>query len=228
MYFNSFSQEMADRFVKEHLMNPAEFFTYFPLPSIAAYDAAFKNNETNDWSGQPEGLTYQRAIRALENYGYLSELSIFGLKLLKKVGSRNIFGQQWDPFSGTFSDSDHDTNYGPTALAVLEYISRLFGIHVQFDEVYWGVHGLGEISASYSQLWDGDTYKVALKGGIGVGSLNGKELFAVSTGVRVVTDWSGKVKRIICIAERRVSVRYRINKQWKTVVLEPNQVMTFD
>ena len=68
MYWNT--QPMADRFVKEHLLNPEEFWTHMPLPSVAVNDPLFRNVTTNDWSGQAEALTYQRAIRALENYGY--------------------------------------------------------------------------------------------------------------------------------------------------------------
>jgi hypothetical protein len=43
MYFGSFDQEMADDFVEHHLLNPDEFWTPMPLPSIAANDPAFRN-----------------------------------------------------------------------------------------------------------------------------------------------------------------------------------------
>jgi hypothetical protein len=110
----------------------------------------------------------------------------------------------------------------------LEYISRLFGIHVQFDEMYWGVLGWADNSITYSQIWADDTYTLKLTGELGVGSLNGKDLFSVSHGVRVVTDWAGKVKRIICIAQERLTVRYLVNGEWKTSVMDPNQIITFE
>jgi hypothetical protein len=224
MYFNSFTQEMADRFVREHLLNPEEFFTAFPLPSIAVNDPAFRNISTNDWSGQPEGLTYQRSIRALENYGYYSQMTVIGLKLIENVGKHNTFPQQFDPFTGAFSSAGSVKQYGPTALAVLEYISRLYGIHMQFDELYWGALGRGEHNVTYVQHWDANSYVLQSKGGISVGSVDGKELFSVSYGVRVVTDWEGKVKRIINIAEERLSVKYTINGVTKTVELDPNGI----
>ncbi|MBQ8136906.1 MAG: hypothetical protein IJ174_05670, partial [Clostridia bacterium] len=65
MYWKSISPVMAQRFVQAHLLNPNEFWTPFPLPSVAANDPAFRNAPENNWSGQPEGLTYQRAILAL-------------------------------------------------------------------------------------------------------------------------------------------------------------------
>ena len=60
MWYGVFTQAMADEFVRYHLLNPREFWTPMPLPSIAANDPLFHNTRNNDWSGQPQGLTYQR------------------------------------------------------------------------------------------------------------------------------------------------------------------------
>ena len=64
MYWHSLPDALAERFVKEHLLNPQEFWTKMPLPSVAANDPLFRNVTTNNWSGQAEALTYQRAMRA--------------------------------------------------------------------------------------------------------------------------------------------------------------------
>jgi hypothetical protein len=224
MYFNAFTQDMANRFVGEHLLNPKEFFTPFPLPSIAVNDPAFRNNSANDWSGQSEGLTYQRTVRALENYGYLSELTLFGEKLIDNVGKGNTFPQQFDPFTGEFSEADSRTSYGPTALSVLEYISRLYGIHVQFDEIYWGCLGRQGHELSYTQYWGEDAYTIETKKGKTTGSVNGKELFAVSPGVRVVTGWDGKVSKIINITGAALTVEYHLDGKKEQRLLQPNQI----
>jgi hypothetical protein len=227
MYYGSFTQAMADRFVKDHLMNPDAFFTPFPLPSIAVHDPVFRNNPENDWSGQPEGLTYQRAIRALENYGYFSEITMFGEKLIANVAKRNTFPQQFDPFTGEFSEADQRTDYGPTALSVLEYISRFYGVHVHFDEIYWGALGRGKHDISYTQYWDGDAFSVQTRNSVTTGSINGKEIFRVTNGVRVVTDWTGKVTEIINIIGKPLNVDYTIGGKQKTIKLEPNQVFCY-
>ena len=86
MDHGAFDQEMADRFIAHHMLNPEEFWTPMPLPSIAVNDAFFRNNDDNDWSGQPEGLTYQRAIRAIENYGHYAELTMIGKKPMEAAG----------------------------------------------------------------------------------------------------------------------------------------------
>jgi hypothetical protein len=223
MYYGSFTQEMADRFVKEHLMNPEEFLTPMPLPSIAVNDPVFRNHSDNDWGGQPEALTYQRAIRALENYGYFSELTFFGEKLIQCVGQRNTFPQQFDPFTGALSEAETRTDYGPLALGILEYIARFYGVHLQFDELYWGALGRGKQEIIYTQYWDGDAFSVQTRDGEITGSLNGKELFRVTHGVRVVTDWAGTVTKIINITDTPRQVTYHIGGKKNTVELKPNQ-----
>jgi len=67
MWYGVFTQEMADAFIKHHLLNPEEFWTPVPLVSIAAGEPLFRSNDRNDWSGQPQGLTYQRAIGILRS-----------------------------------------------------------------------------------------------------------------------------------------------------------------
>ena len=69
MFFGVFNQSMADAFVRDNLMNTSRFWTKMPMPSIAVSDPHFQNDKGNNWSGPPEGLTLQRAIRALESYG---------------------------------------------------------------------------------------------------------------------------------------------------------------
>jgi hypothetical protein len=197
MYYGSFEPDMAERFVREHLLNPEEFFTPFPLPSIAVNDPFFRNASENNWSGQSEGLTYQRAIRALENYGFFQELVFFGEKLINNVGRRNTFPQQFDPFTGDFSEAETRKDYGPTALSVLEYISRFWGVHLQFDELWWGCLGRAGAEINYTQHWDGSDYSVKTGESETSGFINKKEIFRVPNGIRVVTDWEGKLKKMI-------------------------------
>ena len=89
MYYGSFSQQMADAFIREHLLNPEEFWTKVPLPSIAANDPCFRNINFNNWGGQVQGLSYQRAILALQQYGHHAEIRLLGriwLQLLRDTG----------------------------------------------------------------------------------------------------------------------------------------------
>ena len=57
-----------------------------PLPSVAANDPLFRNVTTNNWSGQAEALTYQRAIRALEKLRHVELIPQLGQKLMQAIG----------------------------------------------------------------------------------------------------------------------------------------------
>ena len=189
MYWNSFSQDMADRFMKEHLLNPEEFWTPFPLPSVAYNDPIYDNASNNSWSGQPQGLTYQRAIRALENYGYYHIVTQLGYTLFAALQDECIFPQQFDPITGQ-RQGDVD-GYGPVMLAVLEYISRIFGIHMQANQLWWSYAGIAE--TEYTQRWNENTYTLKADGSAAEGLINGKPVIAWKAGQRIVTDLQGNV-----------------------------------
>ena len=71
-----------------------------PLPSIAVSDKRFQNKKGNDWSGPPEGLTAQRAIRALENYGHHAESVLIGLALTAALLPRDMSNGPAPPAAG--------------------------------------------------------------------------------------------------------------------------------
>ncbi|MBE6935908.1 MAG: hypothetical protein E7458_05330 [Ruminococcaceae bacterium] len=189
MYHGAFSQDMAERFVRRHLMNPAEFWTPMPLPSIAANDPLFRNIRGNNWSGAAEGLTYQRAIRAMENYGLYRPLTSIGLKLLEAVHRSMIFTQQYDPF--TMEPTGDGDEYGPTALAALEYIARFHGVTPIRDRLVWGA--LGGCESDYTQVWGEDRYRIVSDGRQAEASINGKPILTLPAGYRAETDLSGNL-----------------------------------
>ena len=210
MYWGSVSRRMADRFVKEHLLNPSEFWTPFPLPSVAADDPAFRNAPENNWSGQPEGLTYQRAIRALENYGYRRIVAALGEKLIRTVHENGCrFTQQYDPFTGKASLVNAESHrpisdpasepiqdaYGPTMLACLEYVAHCYGISPQAGKV-WFSTGTGS-PYEYEALFYDHRYQILSNGNRAEIRIDGKTAGSWDCGIRVVTDAAGKILQII-------------------------------
>lgn len=203
MYWNSITPYMAGRFVEEHLLNPDEFWTKMPLPCVAANDPMFRNVTTNDWSGQAQALTYQRAIRALENYGYDRIIPLLGRKLFEAIGEDCIFVQQYDPFtmkpSRVSLEGEQDA-YGPAMLSVLEYTARMYGVHIERDLVSWGT--VGQTECSYCQEWG--EYRFLLKNS-GKGAeafLNGKRIFVADADRKVVTDLQGNVLRVLALGNQ--------------------------
>ncbi len=228
MYHGAFYQDMADQFIKYHLLNPDEFWTKMPLPSIAVNDPLFRNNETNDWSGQPEGLTYQRAIRALENYGHYAEITLLGQNLIEATAEECIFTQQFDPFTGKpskqyFGSSLRDS-YGPTILSVLEYISRLYGIHIEREQVYWGGLSNSGHNSEYIQCWNDRSYSLVHEDKVFHAYVDQQKIFTCTQGVRIVTDYDGNIVKIIGIDTRSVSVIVKTGNIQKDLDIAPNEV----
>ncbi|MDO5436380.1 MAG: hypothetical protein Q4G19_08430 [Clostridia bacterium] len=214
MYWGAFSREMADRFVHEHLMNENEFMTPLPLPSVAANDPLFRNAPENNWSGQCEGLTFQRAIPALERYGYETTVTYIGRRLLDAV-IRNgyIFAQQYDPFTGEASRVgmySHDViaegaeepvqdAYGPTLLACLEYISHIWGIELKRDEVWFSL-GSGE-PYTFEQRFGEKKYRIVSDGHDAELWSGDKRICAAECGYRIICGPDGEILRRIRIED---------------------------
>lgn len=208
MYWGSFSQDMADRFVRQHLTNPAEFWTALPLPSVAVNDPAFRNAPENNWSGQCEGLTYQRAILALERYGYEPLVTALGHKLMDAViRGGYVFTQQFDPFTGApsrvssitkqpmrpgSSDSFQDS-YGPTLLSVLEYMAHIWGVTMQMGEIWFSL-GSGH-AYTYQQQWGDRCYAIESDGRTARVLVDGTVMHTSPCGVRLITDKDGRLLR---------------------------------
>ena len=212
MYWGSVSQAMADRFVAEHLLNPSEFWTELPLPSVAADDPAFLNAPENNWSGQCEGLTFQRALFALENYGYEKLVTRLGRRLLRAIAEGGYaFTQQFDPFTGAPSrvgmrshapigpDSDEPFQdaYGPTMLAALGSIERLWGIGLWNGEVRFSL--CGGLPCACSASWNGHAYRLESDGARAVATVDGREVYSGPCGVRVITGEAGGAVRTVAI-----------------------------
>ncbi len=195
MYWGSISKDKADAFVREHLLNEKEFWTKMPLPSVAANDPDFRNIPENNWSGQCESLTLQRAIRAFERYGWEKLIPDIGEKLFNAVGDDMNFVQQFDPFTGEASLNDvsgGQPTYGPAVLSVLEYISRMYGLHREGNELYWGLHEGPRYE--YIQILNDVEYKICYNKRVFEYFINGRYAGKGLGGGRLVTDLFGKQK----------------------------------
>ncbi|NLW10606.1 MAG: hypothetical protein GX028_01140 [Clostridiaceae bacterium] len=203
MYWRSISPGMARRFVTEHLLNPEEFWTEMPLPSVAVNDPLFRNVTTNNWSGQAEALTYQRAIRAFENYGFYDLIPKLGSKLFTAIGPECRFVQQYDPFTmkpSLVSLEGEQDAYGPAMLSVMEYISRMYGVHIDRDKLIWGT--VTGPDSSYEQVWGEHVYKIERQKNKAAAFIDGKEIFSSESGLRIETDITGQLLNIYAYEEK--------------------------
>lgn len=207
MHWGSFAPDMAEAFVTRHLTNPQEFWTELPLPSVAANDPAFRNAPENNWSGQVEGLTHQRAIDALENYGYEPLVTKLGKRFLRAISEGGLhFTQQYDPFTakpslvGQYSHAPlppgstepAQNGYGPTVLTALEYIAHIWGVQPQMGNIWFSL-GSADAPYRYAQRYLGSVYAVESDGRSAAAFVDGREVWRGSCGVRVITDEGGRV-----------------------------------
>ena len=170
-----------------------------PLPSVAVNDPLFRNITTNNWSGQAEALTYQRAIRALENYGYDYLIPELGKKLFDAIGEECVFVQQYDPFTGVPSKVCHTEEqdaYGPAMLSVLEYTARMYGVHREREQIFWGTCAESGQEYVYEQIFGDNSYLIKNNGIRAEGFVNGKKVWESGEGLKVITDLQGGVQEV--------------------------------
>eukprot|EP00039_Didymoeca_costata_P000843 m.47522 g.47522 ORF g.47522 m.47522 type:complete len:592 (-) comp10510_c0_seq1:70-1845(-) len=236
MWGGVFSQDMADAFVRDHLMNTSEFFTTAPLPSIAVNSPAFRNGLRNDWSGPPQGLTYQRAIRALTNYGHHAELLLVAQRFIHSVSLTGTFPQQFEPFSGVPMAGDH---YGPSIMALFGYVELSQGIfvNVRNRSLYWSaapfIHTRNKTSGivnvptnvNFTQRLGMQNFTQNIEGPAKFGGyLDGWNLFTCEpASVRVRTDLYGNVMSVIGISSTTENVVLHIGSMTYSLTVKPNE-----
>lgn len=227
MWFGLFTQEMADAFIRHHLLNPDEFWTPVPLVSIARNEELFLSKPRNNWSGQPQGLTYQRALHALGRYGHHAEVTLLGRKLLPVLVRNDFkFSQQLHEETGVPSLSNSD-GYGPMILAMEGYLSRMHGIHIDpaEGEIWWS--GLEPEGGSFTHEveWGDRRYQWSLDNGVLKACVNGKQMFVLKPGIRVVTDLEGMPRSVVGIDTK---VRhFQLPESNQKTEVAPNQVLSF-
>lgn len=222
MWHGLFTQAMADTFVSRHLMNTSEFWTKMPIPSIAISDPRFQDASGNNWSGPPQGLTLQRAIRALESYGHLAELTLLGRELTAAllrgcgVGATGVnntchYPQQIDPFTGVPQTNPPDDGYGPMILAMLETTALRAGVVPRAGlGLFWSGIADGGVTTTFEQRLDRNVHRLELLATAFSGWTNGELKFNCTPGVRVVTDLEGRVTGLWGINDKPVDVRLEL------------------
>ena len=222
MYYGLFTQDMADEFVKYHLLNSKEFNTFIPLPSIAVNDPWFRNESKNNWSGPSQGLTWQRAAVALPKYGFHAEAVTFGKRWLDNLIRTDVITQQYDPFTG--KPGIGTDSYGPTALSALEYIALMYGIRIEENRLAFAAVR-DESSSVYTQKIGTDCYELIKNADSFEVRRNGITLFNASSGLRVVTDFNGNIMNAVSISPGTFTASIKGKNFMCQQILIPNQSM---
>lgn len=227
MYYGALDEAMAEKFVKGHLFNPEEFYTPLPLPTVAVNDKAFSSSPEYKYDGQVRAINYRRAIRALKNYGYQMELAEISQKFLDAVALNMEFSDQYDPFTMEATGEVKD-GYAPTASAVIEMISDLYGVSIERDRIKWGAYGFTDTSSSeFLCERGGDVYRVLAERETTSAYLNGAHLFTVTSGTRVDTDSFGMSPRVTNITNEALDVVFVYRNHTYSTRLKPSETVQF-
>jgi hypothetical protein len=150
---------------------------------------------------------------------------MIGKKFLKVVGDTLKFTQQFDPFQSTIS-SPGQGGYGPGILASLEFISRMYGIYLVQDKIYWSCLDSDQ-AYNYSQKWGDQWYEMKTQGNQVFCFINGKEVFSFTKGIRLISDLNGKMTEAVGIETK--DIRSEIFYKGKSFLLAvaPNKIYSF-
>ena len=247
MYHGLFTQEMADEFIKRHLINPDEFWTYLPLPNIAANDPLFYvNGEINNlspellklvdevvgvesldnsWSGAVGGLIIMRSIDALLRYGHLTEAALIGRKWIDVQHKAQKFVQQYNPMTGEACDGE--ANYSPSILSSLEYITYLYGVDFACDKLRWGC-AKNNSNSEFIQKLFGSEFTLKHENGIAYAYKDDEMLFSVTEGVSVVTDIDGNIESVSGMEVERTDITLCVGDNKYTAQIGANEMFNID
>ena len=227
MYYGALDEAMAEKFVRTHLLNPNEFYTALPLPTVAINDASFSDSMERKYDGQVRTVNYRRAIRALKNYGYQRELAELSLKFLDTVAESMEFSEQYDPFTKE-ATGEMRNGYAPAASTVIEMICDLYGVSIERDRIKWGAYGSSDTSTSeFLCERGGDTYLVLSEHETTSAYINGSHLFTVTSGTRVDTDSFGMSPRVTNITANALDVVFVYKNHTYSKRLEPSETVQF-
>jgi len=101
---NAPTAKQADRMIKEHFLNPEEFYGKYMIPSIARNDPAFKDNDY--WRGRIWGPLNLLTYLSLRNYNTTAARTDF----VKK--SRELFLENWRKTNGVYENYNAETGEG--------------------------------------------------------------------------------------------------------------------
>ena len=89
------TQKEAEKLVKKHLLNPKEFWTEFPVPTVSISESSF--DPQGFWRGPTWIATNWFIYKGLLNYGFngvAEQIKETSIKLIQESGFREYFNPQ--------------------------------------------------------------------------------------------------------------------------------------
>lgn len=199
-------QALFEQILHAHILNPREFWTPYPMPSIAADEPCFDGTCTeNSWGGASQALAALRAPLWLEHYEAFDTLDRLMEKWLEAILLDDGFRQQMNPFSGTFNTTER---YSPCMLVLTDFIARRYGCKYVEDGILWSAGGVpGSKRHRYETCIAGRRCEVKERSNETTFLVNGKEVAHAWGRGRVLSDLDGHVRRSFTVDGGRLLVK---------------------
>lgn len=195
--------------LSRYLLNTRKFFAKYPFTSIAMDDPRFDPHAAyNTWAGAVNFLSLLRAPHAFDHHGRFVELTWVIQPILSALARIERFGQVLSPWTG---EEGYTEAYSPAILCLLDYVERLCGILPAPEGELWFTgllpkgmdHGAALADeTAYSRSVDGHLYELHNTRDAMTAFKDGRLLFSAPAGVRVVTDRSGALRRVVGMTVR--------------------------
>lgn len=204
-------RELFDAALRRYLLNTGKFFAKYPFTSVAMDDPRFDPfSSYNTWGGASNFLSLIRAPHAFEHHGRYVELTWVLQPILAACFRMTRFAQTLSPWTG---EEGYTETYSPAILCLLDYTERLCGILPAAGEELWFTgllpydmdHGR-EVAheTGYRRIVDGTVFELINTREQAVICRDEKEYLVFPSGVRVVLDRAGCLKKLIGMSIRRI------------------------
>ena len=186
-------QELFEKLFERHINNPKEFWTPYPLASLAVDDPRFVwSFSDNNWGGAAQAHAAMRVPLWMEYYGKMAHQRVLMEKWLEAFMRTEEFQQQMNPFSGEFNTT-HD--YAPAMIVLIDFVSRLYGVTCCEDGTFlWGcTKAPGATFSRYHTIVNRRRYTIVNENNKAILSVDDQPIQTVYGDARIRTDADGRV-----------------------------------
>jgi len=218
--------------LERYLLNTRKFFSKYPFTSIAMDDPRFDPHAAyNTWAGAVNFLSLLRAPDAFDRHGRFVELTWVVYPILAAMARMERFGQVLSPWTG---EEGYTEAYSPAILCLLDYVERTCGILPTPEGELWftgllpkGLDHGAELAGetAYSRTVDGRRFELHVTRETMSAFRDGQPLFTAPAGVRVATDRTGALRRVIGMTVRPVEGAIRTDAAAIPFRAEGNEVL---
>ena len=217
-------QELFETIYQRQIHNHSAFWAPYPLPSIALDDPHFvRPIPRNSWGGASQALTALRATRWMEHYKKPADLAHLMQQWINALLRAPGFRQQLDPLTGDFTNDS--AGYSPAALVLIDFTWRLAGVRSIGDQLEWNIRPLAANTRSSFWLRVNPALVAEIRYASGRAqiSLNGHQILASDSVVRLITTQRGELRNAVGIGSRNSKVVLRqSHTQPRTFTIDPN------